>query len=97
MASEAREKLAQTVDRIFEDGVMDDAEKAELRALFTGGGLTVPEVKEVMAEFVRKTWGEVIEDGIITEEEKQKLEAIVTGLKLPANVLPEAVRDLLAA
>ena len=92
----AIEKLAATVERIFADGVMDAAEKTELKALFAQGALTVPQVRDVLSAFVRDTWGEVMEDGVLTDAERAKLKAVVRELKLPDDCIPEAVRRVVS-
>lgn len=86
-----QQDLATLIDRIFEDGVVDDAEQEELREFWIARGLTVPQVREVVDAFVNRVWGEVMEDGVVTEEEKVRLRAVISGLKLPDKVLPERV------
>lgn len=84
--------LLALVERVFDDGTVTPEERADLRALFRSGGLTVAEVREVFAAFVEQTWGHVIADGVVTAEEQAQLIAIVRELRLPGECLPLEVR-----
>src|SRR5689334_16479561 len=95
MSQASKDQLAELVDRIFADGIVEPAERDELRRLYRDGGLTIPQVREVFAAFVAKTWGEVIEDGVVTPEERAKLTTILRELKLPADILPPQMRQIL--
>lgn len=70
-------------------------ERSELVSLYSGGGLTVGEVKEVFRTFLRSTWGDVIADDVVTAAERKKLLAIVRELRLPDEQIPRDVRDAL--
>lgn len=93
--SAGTEKLRALIERIFEDGVVEEKERDELKRLYRDGGLTVPQVKEVFAAFVSDTWGEVMSDGVVTDDERNKVRTILTELKLPANMLPDDLRKSL--
>lgn len=90
----AQEGLLSLVERIFEDGVVTASERSELASLYRGAGLTVPEVKEVFAAFLKKTWGETIADGLITNEERTKLATIVRELRMPVESVPALVESV---
>jgi hypothetical protein len=79
----AQVSLLQLVDRIFEDGIVTDEERAELRGLYRDGALTVREVRDVFNAFLKKTWAEISADGVVTIEERAMLETIAVELKLP--------------
>ena len=87
----AQEGLLALVERIFEDGVVTASERSELVSLYRGAGLTVPDVKEVFAAFLHKTWGATIADGVITREERTKLATIVRELRMPKESIPPEV------
>ena len=91
-----QEDLGALLDRIFADGVVDPAEREELRQFWIKRGMTVSQVRGVVDRFVARVWDEVIEDGVVTAEERERLRAVVEGLNLPQAVLPEAVRAALA-
>jgi len=93
----AQEGLLSLVERIFEDGVVSASERSELVSLYRGAGLTVPEVKEVFAAFLKRTWGETIADGVLTNEERAKLATIVRELRIPAESVPTAASAAIRA
>jgi hypothetical protein len=93
--TEGQQNLAQLIDRIFEDGVVDADEREELKQFWVSQGLGVGQVRSVIDAFVAKVWGEVIADGVVTSDEKVRLQAVVYGLKLPVDILPEAIRNAL--
>jgi hypothetical protein len=91
--NQTQKELAALIERIFEDGVVDSEEREELQAFWRQRGLTVPQVREVVDQFVLRVWGEVIADGVITAEERARLAAVKEGLRLPDEVIPEPVRE----
>ena len=90
-----QEDLGALLVRIFEDGVVDSSEREELRQFWIKRGMTVPQVRAVVDQFLARIWGEVMEDGVITPEERGRLKAAVEGLNLPLEVLPGEVRAAL--
>lgn len=76
---------------------MSASERSELVSLYRGAGLTVPEVKEVFAAFLKRTWGEAIADGVLTNEESAKLATIVRVLRIPAESVPMAASAAIRA
>ena len=91
----AQHDLAQLIDRVFADGVVQPAEREELRRFWAQRGMTVGQVREVVEQFLTKTWGEVIADGVVTENEAERLRAVVDGLHLPDSVMPAPMRAIL--
>lgn len=95
--TQAERRLADMLERVFADGVLEDHERAELRALYTEGGLKAPRVRELFSTFLEITYARAASDGVITPDERQKLRAIVDGLKLPDELVPDAVKKLVQA
>lgn len=93
--NETQRDLAALIERIFDDGVVDPAEREQLRDFWRQRGLTVAQVRQVVDAFVARVWGEVIADGVITADERQRLSAVRDGLRLPDEVLPDPVRRAL--
>lgn len=93
--TKTQQDLATLIERIFEDGVVDPAERQELQDFWRQRGLTVSQVRQVVDAFVARVWGEVIADGVITSDERVRLSAVREGLRLPDEVLPEPVRKAL--
>ena len=93
--SPAQDQLAELIERIFADGVVEKAERDELHRLYREGGLTVPQVREVFRAFVEKTWGEAIADDVVNDEEKRRLTNIIHELRLPIDIVPEQMRVVL--
>lgn len=91
----AEERLRAVLTRVFADGVLEDQERAELRELYTRGGLTVPLVKSIFTDFVKAAYAQVMSDGVVTKSEQAKLRAIVEGLRLPAGSVPDEVSRVL--
>lgn len=85
--TKAREAFAALLPRIMEDGHVDEAEKLELRALFSKGVLTVGDVKQVLGSYLKSLQDEVLADGIVTEEEQTKVRAVVRELAIPRALL----------
>jgi hypothetical protein len=87
-----QKELAALIERIFEDEVVDESEREQLRQFWAQKGMTVPEVRGVVDAFVQKVWGEVIEDGVVTDDERVRLLRVVEGLKLPISILPDPLK-----
>jgi uncharacterized membrane protein YebE (DUF533 family) len=85
-------RLKGMLARVFSDGMLDDAERAELETMWKSGGLTNEQVRKVMSEFVKTTYKHVMADGTVTNLERAKLQNIVRELKLPDDAIPEEVR-----
>jgi tellurite resistance protein len=84
-----KRKLKGMLARIFSDAVVEDAERAELKAYLASSGLSVAETKEVFEDFVATTWKITMADGVVSDIEKQRLKEIVNVLALEPSVLPE--------
>lgn len=83
-----KRKLKGMLARIFSDAVVEDAERAELKAYLSSSGLSVAETKEVFEDFVATTWKITMADGVVSDIEKQRLKEIVKLLALDPGVLP---------
>lgn len=83
-----KRKLKGMLARIFSDAVIEESERAELKAYLSSGVLSMPEIKDVFADFVATTWKITIADGVVSEIEKKRLREIVKLLGLEADVLP---------
>ncbi len=89
------ERLRECLARVFADGVLDESERDELKAIYARGTMMVPVVKRIFTEFVTATYADVMADGVVTDDERAKLRAIVQGLKLPDACVPDEVRKAL--
>jgi hypothetical protein len=83
-----KRKLKGMLARIFSDAVVEDAERAELKAYLSSGELSMAETKEVFADFVATTWKITMADGVVSDIEKQRLREIVKLLALEHEILP---------
>jgi hypothetical protein len=92
-----QDRLRKLLRQVFADGVLTNEEKDQLRTMYRQGGLTVAEVRSVFESFLAEVWGEIWADRVVTAEERAKLETIVRELKLPSEMIPEAVRSALDA
>ncbi len=92
-----KRKLKGMLARIFSDATAEDAERAELKAYLESGVLSEPEIKTVVADFVRTTWKITTADGVITDIERQRLKEIVGVLNLSREVLPPEWAQILDA
>ncbi len=80
--------------RIFSDATVEEKEREELRAYLASGELTHPEIKEVLTDFVNKTWRITMADGVISETETKRLREIVSVLGMRDVIPPEWVAVL---
>ena len=91
----ARTRLASILSRIFADGVIQPEERQEMITLFREAKITVPEVRETFAAFLKSEMHIVLADGKVTSEERDKLRTIVRELKLPEGMIPEEVKRMI--
>ena len=92
---DAKRQLKGMLARIFSDAAVSPEERAELKAYLSSGELSLPEIKDVFADFVATTWKITIADGVVSDVEKTRLREIVTALALEPEILPpEWVRIL---
>jgi len=83
--------------KIFSDGVITDAERAELHARTQDGALSPDRIRAVMLHFLTTSLAHITADGKVTRREHDKLRLIVDELALPEDSVPEEVRRVLAA
>ncbi len=83
-----KRKLKGMLARIFSDATAEASERAELKGYLSSGALTMAEIKEVFADFVKTTWKITIADGVVSEIERQRLTEIVSVLGLESDALP---------
>lgn len=88
-------RLLGMLARIFSDGVLEDAERAELQEHLRSGALTPESARATMSEFLLTTMKHALADGTVTERERAKLRLIVDTLALPADCIPEDVKKAL--
>ena len=81
--------------RIFSDGVVEPAERAELKAKLASGGLSAEQARATMVDFLRTTMKHVNADGKVSDREKDKLKAILAELALPDDCVPDEVKAAL--
>lgn len=84
-----KRKLKGMLARIFSDATAEEAERTELEAYLSSGALTVPEIKEVFADFVQTTWKITMADGVISDVERERLNEIVRVLGIEIDGLPK--------
>lgn len=87
-AMDPKRKLKGMLARIFSDGVVEPAEREELRIYLSSNVLTPEETREVFADFARTTWKITMADGVVSDREKQRLREIVKVLALERSTLP---------
>lgn len=93
--ADAKQRLAALIERVMADGVIDPMEREELQAVYREAVLTVTDVKEVLARYLRSVQEEVLADGKVTEEERRRCRAIVAQLKIPAPLLSPQIRAII--
>jgi len=91
----ARAQLASLLPRVMEDGKVDEREKQELLAVFKQGVLSVTDVREIFAGFLKGLQHEVMEDGFVTDEEQEKCRAAVRELRIPREFLSPELRAII--
>jgi tellurite resistance protein len=83
-----KRKLKGMLARIFSDAVVDESERAELKAYLASNVLDEGAIKEVFEDFVQTTWKITIADGVVSDRERERLREIVSVLALERHVLP---------
>jgi uncharacterized tellurite resistance protein B-like protein len=95
--AQAKAKLAELVRRVMADGVIDAAEREEMKTIYRQALLTVIDIKEVLTGYLGEVRDEVLADGTVTEEERARCRAVLAALKLPQELVPADFRALLGA
>jgi hypothetical protein len=93
--AEAKAKLAALIERVMADGKIDAGEHEEMQAFFRQALLTVSDMKDVLARYVRAVQDEVLADGRVTDEERARCRAIALQLKIPPALLPEEFKAII--
>jgi hypothetical protein len=83
-----KRKLKGMLARIFSDAAVDANERAELKTYLSSGVLTMPDIKDVVNDFVETTWKITMADGVVSDVERQRLTEIVKVLGIDRADLP---------
>lgn len=83
--------------RIFSDGVVEPAERAELKAKLASGGMSADVARATMLDFLRTTMKHVGADGKVSDGERTKLKTILAELALPDDCVPTEVKEAIGA
>jgi len=95
--TQAKEQLSALIQRVMEDGKIEPGEREELQAVYRQALLTVSDVKDVLASYVRAVNDEVLADGKVTDEERRRCRAVVSELKIPPSLMPESFKAIIAS
>lgn len=93
--AQAKAKLAELVRRVMADGVVDAAEREEMKSIYRQSLLTAVDIKEVLNGYLGEVRAEVLADGQVTDEERARCRAVLAELKLPRELVPADFRALL--
>lgn len=92
MANEAEAKLTKLLEKIFEDDVVDVAERSALLEFQADGELDARGIEKVFSAFVEARWGAAMADGVLTMHEKLALRRILEELELRDERIPLQLR-----
>ena len=92
--TQAKELLAALIERVMADGKIEPAEREEMQAFFRQALMTVGDVRDVLARYLRAVQDEVLADGHVTDEERARCRAVVTELKIPPALWPGEIRAI---
>lgn len=92
MSNEAEAKLTRLLERIFEDDVVDIAERSALLEFQADGALDPRGIERVFSRFVEAKWGAAMADGVLTTHEKLVLRRILEELELRDDAIPLQLR-----
>lgn len=81
--------------RAFMDAVLDEAERAEIRAYLDSGVISKEDAHEVIEDFLSRTWSMAMADDHISEVERTRIQNIVRELGIPMTRLPLSMRPLM--
>jgi hypothetical protein len=93
----ARALLTRFLPRAMADGVLDEVEKEQLKAILVSGVLTKEDVQGVFRAFLMQVHREIAADGILTPEEWHRCRAIVAELRIPRSFLPPEISAVIDA
>ena len=94
--AQAKEKLAALIERVMADGKIEPDEREEMQAFFRQELMTVGDVRDVLARYLRAVQDEVLADGHVTDEERDRCRAVVTELKIPPALWPLEIRAIVS-
>jgi len=94
--AQAKEMLAALIERVMADGKIEPQEREEMQAFFRQELMTVGDVRDVLARYLRAVQDEVLADGHVTDEERARCRAVVTELKIPPALWPLEIRAIVS-
>jgi hypothetical protein len=92
MQDAAKSKLEALLTQIFEDGVVEVAERDALAHACRELELGQDEILGVFTGFLDKKWGEAMADDVLTSSERLVLKRIIRELRIPDDRLPVQAR-----
>ena len=92
--AQAKEMLAALIERVMADGKIEPDEREEMQAFFRQAVVTVGDMRDVLARYLRIVQNEVLADGNVTDEERARVRAVVTELKIPPSLWPGEIRAI---
>jgi uncharacterized tellurite resistance protein B-like protein len=95
--TQAKDQLSALIQRVMADGKIEPGEREELQAVYRQALLTITDIKDVLGRYVRSVQDEVLADGKVTDEERRRCRAVVSELKIPAALLPDSFKAIVAA
>jgi len=94
--AQAKEMLAALIERVMADNKIAPEEREEMQAFFRQELMTVGDVRDVLARYLRAVQDEVLADGQVTDEERARCRAVVTELKIPPALWPGEIRAIVS-
>jgi uncharacterized tellurite resistance protein B-like protein len=94
--AQAKEKMAALIERVMADGKIEPEEREEMQSFFAQALMTLGDVRDVLARYLRAVQDEVLADGHVTDEERARCRAIVTELKIPPSLWPGEIRAIVS-
>jgi uncharacterized tellurite resistance protein B-like protein len=94
--AQAKEMLAALIERVMADGKIEPDEREEMQAFFRQAVVTVGDMRDVLARYLRVVQNEVLADGHVTDEERARVRAVVTELKIPPALWPGEIRAIVS-
>jgi uncharacterized tellurite resistance protein B-like protein len=94
--AQAKEMLAALIERVMADGKIEPEEREEMQAFFRQAVVTVGDMRDVLARYLRVVQNEVLADGQVTDEERARVRAVVTELKIPPSLWPNEIRAIVS-
>jgi hypothetical protein len=94
--AQAKETLRALIERVMADGQIEPAELDELQSFYDQSSLTLGDVRDVLARYLRAVQDEVVADGVITDEERARCRAVVSVLRIPPSLWPVEIKAIVA-